>query len=210
MTAAGDDRDDPARLEKLWSGPFGDDYVERNTSFDHRSDFWTRVTGDLHPASVLEVGCNVGGNLKWIAGNVARTTGVDVNRRALASLHDSAPHVGAALAAARDLPFRNGAFDLVFTMGVLIHQPSASLARVMAEMHRCARRHVLVAEYYSPSTVEVPYRGQEGALFKRDFGSLFLEQFGDLRLIESGFLERDSGWDDITYWILERSLDPAP
>lgn len=209
MTAAGDNRD-PERLEKLWSGSFGDDYVDRNTSFEHRSGFWSRITSELRPGSVLEIGCNVGGNLRWIAGSVEKVTGIDVNRKALASLHRSLPHGAVALAAARDLPFRLGAFDLVFTMGVLIHQPGASLARVMAEMYRCSRRHLLVAEYFSPSTVEVPYRGQEGALFKRDFGSLFLEQFSDLRMMESGFLGRDSGWDDITYWILERTLDPAP
>src|SRR5205807_287547 len=54
------------RLEALWGGEFGDDYVDRNTSFAHRADFWHVMLERISPQRVLEVGCNVGGNLEWI------------------------------------------------------------------------------------------------------------------------------------------------
>ena len=53
--------------------------------------------------------------------------------------------------------------------------------------------------------VEVPYRGQEGALFKRDYGGLFLELFPELELRGQGFLGKDQGWDDVTWWVLEKT-----
>jgi pseudaminic acid biosynthesis-associated methylase len=203
--------DDPAaaesrRLEDLWGGDFGDDYVDRNTAFDHRAPFWRDRMTQLSPGRVLEVGSNVGGNLQWIAEAVPPTCvyGVDVNEKALAELTRRVPGVNALWSPARELPFRDGWFDLVFTMGVLIHQPEATLPLVMAEMVRCSRRWVLCGEYHAEDTVEVPYRGQEGALFKRDYGRLFLELFPDLTLRDQGFLGRDDGWDDVTWWVLEK------
>lgn len=53
------------RLEALWAGQFGDEYVERNDgSYGERESFWTEVHRRLSPRRVLEVGCNVGGNLQ--------------------------------------------------------------------------------------------------------------------------------------------------
>ena len=68
------------RLEGLWGGQFGDDYVDRNTGFDHREGFWNERLQELDCRRVLEIGCNVGGNLQWIAQHLeARDVyGVDV------------------------------------------------------------------------------------------------------------------------------------
>jgi pseudaminic acid biosynthesis-associated methylase len=155
---------------------------------------------------VLEVGCNVGGNLRWISsGPTPATFGVDINAESLRRLRSRAPSAAGTLTAARSLPFRDAAFDLVFTMGVLIHQPDTTLPTVMAEMVRCSKRWVLCGEYFSPETTQVSYRGQEGALFKRDYGRLFSELFPELRLLQSGFLGRDPGWDDVTWWLLSRT-----
>ena len=87
---------------------------------------------------------------------------------------------------------------------VLIHQPESTLPLVMAEMVRTSARWVLCGEYYGESTEEVPYRGNEGALFRRDFGGAFAELFPELTLHSTGFLGRDEGWDDITWWLFER------
>ena len=92
----------------------------------------------------------------------------------------------------------------MFTVGVLIHQSPTTIDGVMKEVVRCARRYVLCAEYFSTDQVEVPYRGQDGALFKRDFGGLYAELFAELALKDHGFLGRDQGWDDVTYWMFEK------
>ena len=74
----------------------------------------------------------------------------------------------------------------------------------MAEIVRCSRRYVLCGEYYSAEPTEVPYRGETGALFKRDFGASTSSSFRSWRSCEQGFLGRDEGWDDVTWWLFER------
>jgi pseudaminic acid biosynthesis-associated methylase len=201
--------DDAARLEALWAGEFGDDYVVRNRAAgDGRRPFWEARVAALGFGSALEVGCNVGGNLIWLAellgpGHVA---GVDVNERALEILRERVPGIDVRRATARSLPFEEGAFDLTFTTGVLIHQPPEDLPQVMDEIVRCSRRYVLCGEYRADDLEEVPYRGQEGALFRHDYGRLYQERHPSLELVEEGFLPRAEGvWDDITYWVFEKA-----
>ncbi len=198
------------RLEDLWSGDFGDQYVERNKDcFAGRDVFWNGVMDMLRPKSVLEVGCNVGSNLRWIAQRVPPrdVVGTDVNERSLALLRSRHPQVNALWAPARDLPFRDARFDLVFTLTVLIHLPPEILPLAMAEVVRCSSRYVFCGEFYAEEPTEVTYRGQAGALFKRDFGAMYQRLFPELVLLKQGFLARADGgvWDDVTYWIFEKS-----
>ncbi len=201
-------RSDVERLESLWGGAFGNEYIERNRgAAASREPFWRGLLGEFPARKVLEVGCNVGQNLTWIAtcvepGNVF---GVDINRNALHELRTSVPGVNAVWSPARELPFRDRWFDLTFTMGVLIHQPEESLPLVMGEVVRCSSRWVLCGEYYADQPTEVPYRGQEGALFKRDFGGLYASLFPELVLRKRGFLAKSDAWDDLTWWLFERT-----
>lgn len=197
-----------ARLESLWSGEFGRAYTERNANAgEGRAPFWESVLSKYRIRRVLEVGCNAGANLQWIVARIpgADVFGVDINPQALAQLRSKLPEVNAVHAPARDLPFRDSWFDLVFTTGVLIHQPPDQLPLAMSEIVRCSRRYVLCGEYYAENPLEVPYRGQAGALFKRDFGGMYQMLFPQLALREKGFLSRSEGWDDVTYWIFEKS-----
>jgi pseudaminic acid biosynthesis-associated methylase len=145
--------------------------------------------------------------LQWLAAALppGGVFGVDVNHGALERLRTTQPQINAVWAVGRDLPFRDRWFDLVLSVGVLIHQPSDTLPLVMGEIVRCSGRYVLCAEYYAPEPTEVPYRGQTGALFKRDYGSLYCQLFPDLTLRREGFLSRADGWDDVTYWVFERA-----
>lgn len=199
------DDDEARRLEALWSGRFGDEYVERN--FDDgsgRTPFWQHVLSVIEPQSVLEVGCNVGGNLRSLAGLLGpeNVAGVDVNEAALAALTEAEPLIRTVLTPARSLPFEDSAFDLVFTTGVLIHQPPESLPLVIDEIVRCAARFVVCGEYFAESAEALAYRGETGALFRGDFGSLYTDR--GLEVLERGFLPRDGVWDDLTYWILAK------
>lgn len=200
--------DDAARLEGLWSGEFGDDYVQRNrAAAEGRRPFWEHVLGEYEVGSALEVGCNVGGNLRWLAEllGARNVAGVDVNERALEVVRSELPGVDARVASARKLPFPDDRFDLVFTTGVLIHQSPEELPRVMDEIVRCSRRYVLCGEYRADELEEVPYRGQRGALYKQDYGRLYQERFPQLQLLEEGFLPKSEGvWDDVTYWVFEQ------
>jgi pseudaminic acid biosynthesis-associated methylase len=198
---------DASRLEALWAGQFGDAYTERNEKAStSREKFWHELLDEFPGRFTLEVGCNLGANLRWIAshGRVECAAGVDINLSALRRLRESIPRAQALSATARELPFATAAFDLVFTMGVLIHQSPEMLPTVMDEIVRCSRRFVLCGEYYAPEPTEVPYRGQSGALFKRDFGGLYQARFPQLALRRQTFLSRAEGWDDVTVWVFEK------
>jgi pseudaminic acid biosynthesis-associated methylase len=209
MTSARTNTSEAGRLEELWAGDFGNECDDRNLSaYDLRGEFWLPLLDALQPQSVLEVGCNVGGNLQWITQRVdpARVTGVDVNAKALRLLDRRVPGVRAVHSPARDLPVADRSVDFVFTMGVLIHQPNETLEKVMSEMVRASSRYVFCGEYYDTETVEVPYRGHDGALFRRDYGGLFLELFPhELTLVRQGYLSPEAGWDRVTWWLFERS-----
>lgn len=194
------------RIERLWAGDFGTEYLARNPASDKgRLPFWRSLLDRYSVREVLEVGCNLGANLRPIRllRPKARVTGIDINRTALATLRAETPGVALARSAARRLPFSDRAFDLVFASGVLIHQPPEVLPAVMAEMVRCSRCYVLCAEYFADTWTEVPYRGQSRALFKGDFGGEFLRLFPSLELLDRGFLSREEGWGDVTFWMMK-------
>lgn len=197
-----------ARLENLWGGVFGNEYAQRNRkAHEGRLPFWEDLLQKHSIHSVLEVGCNIGANLRWISRLLPHNLvcGIDINQNALRELHSTYPNVNALQSTAQCLPFQNEQFDLVFTCGVLIHQPPSAIQTVTSEIVRCSRRYILCAEYYSNELVEIPYREQRGALFKQDYGMCYQESHPGLILAEEGFLSRkDGGWDDLTYWLFSK------
>lgn len=193
------------RLEQLWGGEFGDAYIERNRGAgESRGRFWGAILTEFPAQRALEVGCNTGNNLRWLVGRVPEVYGIDVNAKAIVEVRRTLSDVNAVHAPARNLPFRDGWFDMVFTMGVLIHQPPQALPLVMSEIVRCSSRYVVCGEYFAEEPTEVGYRGETGALFKRDFGALYLDLFPELVLRKKGFLSKDDGWDDVTWWVMEK------
>jgi pseudaminic acid biosynthesis-associated methylase len=196
------------RLEQLWSGEFGNAYVDRNSrAGDVRGPFWRDILKTFPSRRVLEVGCNLGGNLRWIAEVLepGQTYGIDINQKAIERVHADLPTITALVSPARELPFRDRWFDMVFTMGVLIHQPPDTLPLVMSEIVRCSSRWVVCGEYFADQPTEVPYRGETGALFKRDFGGYYQQLFPQLSLRKKEFLSHADGWDDVTVWVFEKS-----
>jgi SAM-dependent methyltransferase len=84
-------------------------------------------------ARILEVGCNVGRNLAYLAdagyseleGVEINSSAVDLLRRTYPQLAGTTIHIGAAEEVLPDLP---GPYDLVFTMAVLMHvHPESSV-----------------------------------------------------------------------------------
>jgi pseudaminic acid biosynthesis-associated methylase len=197
-----------ARLEALWAGGFGDAYLERNAhAAEGRAPFWDGFMERYPSRRVLEIGCTQGDNLLHIARHVPTQDiwGVDVNQEVLASLHRHVPGVNGVWGVARSLPFRDAWFDLVFTVGLLIHQPDESLPLVMGEIVRTSRRWVLCGEYHSDEPTEVHYRGHDGVLFKRDYGKLYTDLFPELTLVEERYLTKDDGFDRVTFHLFEKS-----
>ena len=194
-----------------WRGSFGDEYTARNAPSDEQvaqtalalADIWSRMTPA--PRSILEVGSNVGRNIRALrAITTADIHAVEPNEAARKVLA-AETGITAEDATANELPYPNGRFDCVFTSGVLIHIPDTNLRSTYEELHRVSGRWILSIEYFSPTTQIVQYRGHDDLLFKRDYGSLWLDWFDDLEHVGNGFFwRRTTGQDNANWWLFQK------
>lgn len=199
-----------------WSGAFGDAYIERNQPdadrIAQRQAMWRAILPAMQddpPRSILEVGANVGINLRaFCTLSDAALYALEPNVRARGILEqDGVVPSGNILAGTgSDIALDDGAVDLVFTSGVLIHVPPEMLPGLYREMHRVSNRYLLTIEYFAVEPEEKPYRGQEGLLFKRDFGAMWLEMFPDLKIVDYGFFWKPAtGLDNLTWWLFRKT-----
>jgi pseudaminic acid biosynthesis-associated methylase len=200
----------------LWRSDFGADYAERGnnriTAEGQRllmRDWGKMLAHAVTPApqSVLEVGCNIGRNLLALTHFIPEIHGVEPNPKACA-IARGFPELAQAKITEGDgfaLPYGDGAIDLVFTSGVLIHVAPDNLGRMVDEVVRVSRRYILCIEYFSHQPEAAPYHGMEGFLFKRDFGRFYLERHPGLRVLDYGFLWQalDSS-DDSNWWLFAK------
>jgi spore coat polysaccharide biosynthesis protein SpsF len=132
-----------------------------------------------------------------------RFTGVEINKLASKILAETGCEViqSSILDAA---PSKK--HDLVFTKGVMIHLLPDQLISTYKKMYEWSNRFVLIAEYYSPTPVSMPYRGNSDRLFKRDFAGEFLDLFPDVVLRDYGFAYHRGTYpqDDVNWFLLEK------
>jgi hypothetical protein len=64
------------------------------------------------------------------------------------------------------------------------------------------QKHVLAIEYDAAAEEEVVYRGERGLLWKRNYGKLY-EELG-CRELMSGYLKAEDGFDNCTWWLMEK------
>jgi spore coat polysaccharide biosynthesis protein SpsF len=98
-------------------------------------------------------------------------------------------------------------WDLTLIKGVLIHLNPEVLPTVYDKLVKSCGRYLLVAEYYNPSPVAIPYRGHTDRLFKRDFAGEIMSQHPQMQLLDYGFAyKRDPNFpqDDITWFLMEK------
>lgn len=211
----GPDRPDASKVIDRWRGDFGDDYVQRNSaakeSVRQRINMWGRIlrsTNGAPPKSILEVGSNVGLNLRALKQiSSAEVSAVEPNGAARSRLlaDDVLPANRIYDATAQHLPLKAGAIDLVFTCGVLIHVPPAQLLDACREIYRVANRYIVTVEYFAREPETIQYRGFDDMLFKRDFGGFWLDNFPVLTVLDYGFeWRRLTGIDDATWWVFRK------
>lgn len=181
-----------------WVNEFGREYTNRNvltiaeldalyeknygaTRRKLNTQFLADIPAD---ARILEVGCNVGNQLTVLREmGYGDLYGIEIQQYALGQARSKLPDVHFVEASAFEIPYPDGYFDVVFTSGVLIHIAPGDLPRAADEIHRCTGQYIWGFEYYSPQTVEVKYRGNEGLLWKMDYAKFFLDRFTDLSLV---------------------------
>jgi len=202
--------------QSAWAGDFGAEYTARNVAskdaLRSRTMMWARIGQAFHddpPRTILEVGCNLGINLRVLSqlfdvelsaiepNPVARETlakdGVLAPKKIYAGFGDN-------------IPVADGAVEMSFTSGVLIHVDPARLDATMDEIHRVTSKYIMCAEYFSPRAETLSYRGRDGLLFRNDFGGLYMDRFPGLRLVDYGFFwKRATGLDDVTWWLFRKT-----
>jgi pseudaminic acid biosynthesis-associated methylase len=197
--------------EAFWTGEFGDDYIGRNSGeylTSANAELFKTILARTSPVkSVVELGSNIGLNLRGLQRLLPEVEldGVEINSRAFAELD----HIAGVTAHHSSIKnFRpNRTWDLAFTKTVLIHLDPEALGLAYEKLHAISHKYILLAEYYSPSPVEIKYRGHKNKLFKRDFAGEMLDQFSDLSLADYGFVyHRDEfPQDDINWFLLEKA-----
>lgn len=197
--------------EAFWAGEFGDQYIGRNPSAKEmgaRLALFAKIMARTSGVnSVIELGANIGNNLKVLQQMfpAMEVAAVEINDRAVAALKDWGK---AKIYHQSLLDFcPEQQVDLAFISGVLIHINPEALNKVYDLLYQSSRRYLCCIEYYNPSPVEISYRGHSGKLFKRDFAGEIMDRYPDLSLLDYGFVyHRDPNFplDDLSWFLMEK------
>lgn len=191
---------------KEWQSDFGMEYTGRNKiSPESRVNAFGFMLKDLNINRVLEVGCNVGHNLLAIS-SIAdfQLIGLEPSKYAVLQGRLSSNVISILEGNIFDIPFKDNYFDLVFTSGVLIHISLTDLPKAIDELYRVSSKYVLVIEYFAEEETVIPYRGHKNLLWKRDFKKHFTERYPNLKLLKSGYWDKEDGFDRTHWWLFEK------
>jgi pseudaminic acid biosynthesis-associated methylase len=210
--------DRPTPQAEVWSGEFGAEYTRRNSfTLDEYDALYLQSVGVRRSAlnaefleglprdaRILEVGTNVGCQLGLLErAGFNSLWGVELQWGAVDEVRRRVPRANIVQGTALEIPFRDGFFDVVFTSGVLIHISPGDLDRALGEVMRCSRRYIWGDEYYAETLREIPYRGQQGLLWKGDYEAEYLRRFPTLRRARKKLLDRPDGTQDLMF-LLEK------
>jgi len=198
--------------QDFWANSYADEYIKKNSAFDEvlGVECWKKMLSSSERIdSVLECGCNIGRNIAFLNEVLPSATKsiieISVPSYEFVTTHYKLDNTfnGSIL----DSTFRSDIFDLVYSMGVLIHIHPDDLLANMQKMYNISRKYILIGEYFNRTPVMIEYNGEQNKLFKCDFGKMFIENF-DVTLVDYGFLwghiYDSAGFDDITWWLFEK------
>ncbi len=198
--------------EAFWAGEFGTEYIQRNQGdalLASNLDFFAKALRATRGVkSCIEFGANIGMNLKALKllHPTQEQHGIEINVDAAHQLAQVIPFVHVHQVSILDFQPRQ-TWDLVLIKGVLIHINPDKLPEVYDKLVCSSSRYLLVAEYYNPAPVAIPYRGHADRLFKRDFAGEIMERHPKMLLVDYGFAyRRDPNFpqDDITWFLMEK------
>ncbi len=156
----------------------------------------------------IEFGANIGMNLKALKllYPAQEQHAIEINKEAAKQLGQVIPAEN--IFSESILEFQpTRVWDLVLIKGVLIHMNPEKLPEVYDKLVGATGRYLLVAEYYNPAPVAIPYRGHTDRLFKRDFAGEIMDRHPQMHLVDYGFAyHRDPTFpqDDITWFLMEK------
>jgi spore coat polysaccharide biosynthesis protein SpsF len=198
--------------EAFWAGEFGNAYIGRNESKEllaSNTHFFAHALAQTRCLrSCIEFGANIGMNLQAIRALYPHIEcdGVEINVEAAQRLSTVIGLSGVHNQSILDFN-TDRQWDLVLIKGVLIHINPSVLKEVYDKLVGSCGRYLLVAEYYNPVPVAIPYRDHKDRLFKRDFAGEIMDRYPELNLVDYGFVyRRDPNFpqDDITWFLMEK------
>jgi pseudaminic acid biosynthesis-associated methylase len=198
--------------EAFWAGEFGTAYIGRNQGdalLASNLNFFAKALRQARGVrDCIEFGANIGMNLKALKllFPAQEQFGIEINAEAARQLAEVIPAGNVwQQSILEHVPARS--FDLVLIKGVLIHMNPEVLPQVYDKLVQATGKYLLVAEYYNPAPVAIPYRGHTDRLFKRDFAGEVMDRHPALSLVDYGFAyRRDPNFpqDDITWFLMEK------
>lgn len=198
--------------EKFWAGQFGEGYMDRNQGHDllaSNLNFFVRsLSAAKNIDTCIEFGANIGMNLTalQLLYPQQRQYGIEINNSAADKLKTVIPAAHVFNTSIFDF-LVSDTYDLTLIKGVLIHINPDELNSVYEKLVASCKTYLLVAEYYNPSPVMIPYRGHSDRLFKRDFAGEIMSNHPEMKLIDYGFSYRNDPkfpQDDITWFLMEK------
>ncbi len=201
--------------QNFWANVYAEKYIESNCQFDRAKgvDAWNMMLRELRPLdSILECGSNIGKNIDFLNEMMPASLKsiIEISQPAFKYVSSHYELDRAFNGSIEDADFDEESFDLVFTIGVLIHIHPDNLLKNLEKMYKLSSEYILMGEYFNRTPVMLEYQGLKNKLFKRDFGKIFIETF-QVELLDVGFLwghlYDKSGFDDITWWLFKKKLN---
>ena len=198
--------------ETFWAGNFGTEYIKRNQGdallASNLYFFAKALRAARGVRTCIEFGANIGMNLKALKllHPEQEQHGIEINPDAARELALIVPPTHVYPSSILDFNPRQ-TWDLTLIKGVLIHINPEELPQVYDKLVAACEKYLLVAEYYNPVPVAIPYRGHTDRLFKRDFAGEIMDRHPQMELIDYGFAyRRDPNFpqDDITWFLMEK------
>lgn len=173
--------------ENFWKQEFGNKYILRNSKTLNRFNVIGKdlIENKVKINSAIEIGCNIGLNLKIIKKIYpnARIEGIEINQKAYLECKKNFKCYNNSIYNFKI--FKQ--FDIVICSGVLIHQNPKKLNKFYNKMYNLSRKYIYINEYFNPTPVKINYRGFKDKLFKRDFAKEFWKLNPKMKLINYGF-----------------------
>lgn len=189
-----------------WFGDFGIRYTVRNKIIPEKLvPFYKRILKDIKVDKILEVGCNRGHNL--VAASYCGQYdlyGIDINPYSIVVARDN-KEISFTVGNIYDILYKDNFFDLVLTVGVLIHLEPNTLKDAIKEILRVSKKYFLMMEYnYDFEEFEkVIYRDNVG-LWRGNFKKVVLDNF-NVKIVIEGETGPEEGFGDKRgYFLFEK------
>jgi ubiquinone/menaquinone biosynthesis C-methylase UbiE len=149
---------------------FWNKYTDENESIYHQeyAKFIRDLATSLKANSVLEVGCNIGNDLKEFPENFD-VHGIDLNEHALDIARQKLPSFKFKKSSILNMPFEDSSIDFVFTHYLLNYIPEQEMEKAIKELFRVSRKYILTCELFdeNESPLEGDTKGWKRNVFKR-------------------------------------------